>query len=87
MFERNPPPHLKRAPIKKEELNDYGFNLGRMSLGGYVIATMDILPSLQYMLDTATSFEELKKELTALIQDRQEFLDYERNTPAPDFPR
>jgi len=87
MFERNPPPHLTRAPLKKEELHEFYLDRSDDTYHGYMIATKDMLPSLQHMLNTATSFKQLKKELTAFIQDRQDFIDYDMKTPVPDRPR
>jgi len=83
MTEPTPQPKPTRVPLNKEGLDEARKKHGLSSISAYLRATRDMLPTLQYLVDTATSFEELKKELTALIQDRQEFLDYEKNNPAP----
>lgn len=42
---------------------------------GYMRMCKEILPDIEKMLQEAKSFEELKTELTLVLQDRKQFLD------------
>ena len=58
----------------REALEEYHDSSGDLRLNGYEHATAEITNSLNDMLRQAATFDELKKELTAFVTDRQAFL-------------
>ena len=64
----------KFSPLEKMTWRGYYEVHGAFGIGGYVDATQNAIDAVQYLMTISNDFEELKKQLTGYVEDRQKFL-------------
>lgn len=69
-------PLANHTLLTKQTMHYFMEGAGPLSAMGYIAATRDINEKLKEMLDTCSTFEELKHQLTSFYQDREEFHKY-----------
>ena len=70
------PPEYDNSPVTIDNWRSYGFKEDYSVLWGYYEANKHFTDVLETRCATATNFEELKAEITALIAEKRKFIEY-----------
>jgi hypothetical protein len=60
-------------PLTAKSVAEFHECFGNLRLSGYEIASDQYITELNRILDTTSSYAELKKELTEFVRDREKF--------------